>query len=134
MNTLRLFPSFLKADIQASTTYPGMIAIWVFELIFLPLSMLMIWNSIAKYTTSSTFNLDQITNYYLTYPFVALLTSAWHGIFTAHAIRTGQINKLLIKPHFPLLHSITNNLAEKVIKILFLFPVVIAAFRFSYPN
>jgi ABC-2 type transport system permease protein len=53
------------------------------------------------------------------------VVSAWHSTFLAQSIRDGKLNTLLIKPINPIVFDTTNNIAEKVLKMFFLLPMVI---------
>jgi len=128
MFTFHLFPAYLRADIQSSTTYPGMIAIWMFETFFFPFTQLFVWDTILSTNPSIPLSRSSLISYYLLFPLIAMFTGAWQGIFFADDIRTGAVNRLLIKPISPFLSMFTNNLAEKIIKIFFLLPMVTIGF------
>lgn len=125
MKTLKTIWLFFQAQLQQTAAYRGMIFIWMFESFFFPVSVLLVWISIAHTTPAILNQLQDIINYYTLLPLISILTSSWHGIFLAEEIRYGKFNQRLVKPIFPLTDSISNNLAEKFTKIFFIIPFII---------
>lgn len=128
MSHFSKFTTFFKADLQSALEYKGMMAIWMFDLFFMPLTMLFVWSSIILQNYHSYLDPQGIINYYLLLPLVSVAVTSWHGIFMAQEIRTGYLGKKLIKPIFPLISDISNNLAEKTIKIFILLPFLMISF------
>lgn len=128
---LKKLSVFLRADWQSTLEYRGMMAIWMFQLLFQPLVILMVWINISQ--GNPTINLQEITNYYVLMPIITMLTGAWSGVFLAEKIKSGRLNLLLIKPVTHLLFEASNNLAEKIVKFTILVPgVIILIFVFPF--
>jgi ABC-2 type transport system permease protein len=125
MVNFRFFKSFLRISFQDHLTYKGMLAVWMFEIFFLPLTILFVWRSIASSSTQLQDNIGVITNYYLLLPLIILYTSAWHGPYLSRSIRLGHINKNLIKPYPILTQFLASNFSSKLIKSIFLLPLVV---------
>ncbi len=122
---IKKFWIILKAQWQHSLMYPGMLAIWMVYLFFLPLTMLFVWKTIIQHTPSLQSKEETLTLYYILLPLISLLTSAWGGTFLAEKIRTGSLNMYLVKPTNPFIFDIANNLAEKAVKSIFLLPMIV---------
>lgn len=124
MRIWRIFRAYTQSNLIHAFDNPGMIAIWMFEIIFLPLGSLFIWLTIAKTSPTIAANQQQIINYFLLMPIINNFSSAWHGTFFAQYIHTGELNKYLIRPIPIFLSSASNNLAEKLVKTIILLPMV----------
>jgi ABC-2 type transport system permease protein len=127
MKQLKIIWHFFLAQLQETGEYRGMIIIWMFESFFFPMTVLFVWISISSSSFDIHQQLQHIINYYSLLPLVSVLTGAWHGIFLAQEIRLGKFNKYLTRPVFPLAYSISNNLAEKVIKFFFILPFILVS-------
>jgi ABC-2 type transport system permease protein len=57
---------------------------------------------------------------------VKVFASSWGGQFLAARIRTGRISPHLIQPIPYVLHYLSNNIAEKLVKFIFLIPIAVA--------
>jgi ABC-2 type transport system permease protein len=133
MNTITpKLKALLKAEWQHSMTYPGMIIIWVFDMFFIPLIFLLIWRSIVNTNPALQANESSITLYYILMPLVSLLTSAWHAPFFANDVRDGRLSTRLLKPLTPHAYTFIHSLTEKMVKMLFLLPMVVIGI-IAYP-
>lgn len=127
MKVFRLISQLYKAHIQHTVAYPGMMFIWAFTLFATPIVMLFVWLQITSQTPALQAQQSAIVSYYLLIPAASLFTSAWHDLFFANKVRTGELSSFLIKPFNYIYFDITNNMAEKSIKSLFLVPVILLA-------
>lgn len=125
MNTWKKFTTTLKAEMQNIFMYPGMILIWVIDMFFSPLVMLLVWTKIGQTSASVGDWSTQITSYYILLPIIILLTGAWNGYFFTRKIQTGEFSTYLLKPYSHLIGDLANNFSEKVLKIAFLLPITI---------
>jgi ABC-2 type transport system permease protein len=130
MRKARLFFLLTGWMIQDALSYRGMMFIWMFHIFFFPLIILLVWYASAANNPTLSEKLPTLTNYYIIFPFFSLITSAWHGTFFADRIRKGDLNKHLVKPISPFLYDVTDNLGEKLVKALFLIPLVIVGILF----
>jgi ABC-2 type transport system permease protein len=94
-----------------------------------PLVILFVWLSFTAVGATSVYSHDLLIWYFLLAMLVKLLTSAWGGQFISHRIRRGAISPLLIQPVPYYYHWLSNNLAEKLIKLLILMPILIILIR-----
>lgn len=124
MKQFKLLQKYFTAQLQETVTYRGMIFIWMFETFAFPFTNLLVWFAIAKSSASVTSQLQPLINYYSLIPLTSVLIGSWHGIFMAQEIRTGKFSLRLLRPVFPLVDSISNNLAEKSLKIFFILPFI----------
>lgn len=124
---------FHKSILHA-LAYPSMLLIYVFDSFFVPLVMALIWITVLNYESSSNLNQQAITSYYIFFPAISILTSAWHGPLWSRLIRHGELNMRLLKPLHPLAYDLCNNLAEKLIKFLLLLPMLALGVGLVQPN
>lgn len=90
-----------------------------------PLVILFVWLSFTPPGQSSVFSHDRLILYFLLVTIVKLVTSAWGGFFLSARIRRGAISPFLTQPTPYFYHYISNNIAEKVIKLFMLIPFLI---------
>lgn len=124
----------LKAQWQNVFQYRAMIFIWMFETFFVPFVMLLVWQPIVQVNESLQQQAQVIINYYLLLPLTTLISGAWNGIFFAGKVRSGELNTFLTKPTHHLWFDITNNLTEKLLKLLLFIPIATVATVFFTPQ
>lgn len=113
----------LFAQWQNTLQYPGMLAVWMLDTFFIPIVLLIVWKPILAGTPQEA----SATIYYTLLPFSTMMTAAWHGVFFANKIRTGELNAYLLKPLHHWWYDITNNISEKAFKLIILLPAVFFA-------
>lgn len=121
-----VLPKLLAAQWQNTLQYPGMLAIWMLDTFFVPLVLLMVWKPILSGTPQES----SATIYYTLLPLSTMMTAAWHGVFFAQKIRTGELNAYLLKPLHHIWYDITNNISEKAFKLIILLPAVVITMSF----
>lgn len=87
-----------------------------------PLVILLIWLSITPPGESTVYSHQQLIWYFLLVMLIKTVTSAWGGQFLSARIRRGAISPFLTQPTPYIYHYISNNLAEKVVKLIILLP------------
>lgn len=100
-----------------------------------PLITLFVWLSFTPPGESSVYTHNELIWYFLLVMLVKLITSAWGGQFLSPRIRRGAISPFLTQPTPYIYHYISNNIAEKIIKLVMLLPllcVLIITFRVSF--
>lgn len=125
MISLPLFWSFLRLNLQNTLAYPIMIAIWMFESVFLPFVMLFVWLTAMEGESGLASSRQQIINFYLLFPIIYTYIGSWHGIFLGRYIKDGFINSRLLKPIPIWLYNVGNNIGEKLIKTFFIVPILL---------
>jgi ABC-2 type transport system permease protein len=91
----------------------------------IPLTSLLVWHAVLASDASLPVTGRYLVAYFLLVGVVEMLTASWIAFFLAESIRDGSLNQWLVRPTSTHLNAITNNLGEKVIKLLLLVPVVI---------
>lgn len=134
MKSIHILIALLTAQIQQAFIYRGMMLIWMFHVFFVPLVMLLVWLSIATHNPHLNEQRDMIIAYYLLLPIIGLLTGTWHAGFFARKVRNGNLNLYLTKPLPYILTDLANNIAEKVVKLLILLPMIIIAWIYFSPS
>lgn len=132
--SFHLAKTILHKNLLHSLAYPGMIIVYVFEAFFVPLVMALVWITILSFESNTPSDHADVATYYLLLPVISILVSAWHGPFWSRMIRLGDLNMRLIKPLHPIVLDIGNNLAEKIIKICFLGPMLAVGFWLLKPE
>ena len=123
----------LRANFQTSASYPLMLSIWMLEIFVIPTVVLFVWLTIINSNSNLEESRQQIINYYILLPVVAMFVSAWSGGFLAERIRTGKLSLALTRPFHIFNFYISVNIVEKIVKTLFLFPfILIAAVGFGF--
>lgn len=91
-----------------------------------PLVILFVWLSFTPPGQSSVYAHSELIWYFTLVILVRTLASAWGGQFLANRIRRGAISPFLTQPAPYIYHYISNNLAEKLVKIIILIPLLLA--------
>jgi len=90
-----------------------------------PLITLFVWLSFTPVGQTSVFSRNNLIWYFILAMFVKLVTSSWFGVFLASRIRRGAISPFLLQPVDYIVHILSNNIAEKIIKLIILLPILI---------
>src|SRR3989344_1313046 len=87
-----------------------------------PLIILFVWLSFTPPGQTSVYSRDQLIWYFILAIFVKLFASAWGSPFLAARIRRGAISPFLIQPIPYIFHWISNNIAEKIVRLIMITP------------
>ncbi|MBI3576447.1 ABC-2 family transporter protein [Candidatus Gottesmanbacteria bacterium] len=110
---------------QSLYEYRGDLLIYTLNAFILPLILMSVWTAIADSKTSTLVNKQYVVQYYFIQMFVNVMVSAWHGPFFGEDIRDGKILKELIRPLGRIWYDITENIGEKVWKLILALPAYI---------
>jgi len=89
-----------------------------------PIVYLLIWLAVASSSRSISMSPGDFIKYYLWLMLIQIWVSAWGCSFIASAIRFGRLSPYLVKPISYYNFQIANNLGEKVLKTIFILPVL----------
>lgn len=127
MNWLKKFSVYLKVYSQSAIEYRFMMLIWMFDIFFIPVMLILIWISIIEYSPSLLPQRQTLINFYTLNPLIYMLTDSWHAFFLSRDIRTGKFSTRLLRPIWPFMGTVANNITEKYVKLFFLIPLVFTA-------
>lgn len=97
-----------------------------------PLVSLAIWYTIAKTNSHGPTPTETVT-YYILMMFIVLITNSWGGFFLSREILSGEIVKYLIRPMSVFPAYVSDNFAEKTIKLIIPIPLLLLAV-FAFPQ
>lgn len=122
----RYFLAMLRLNMQVTLAYRGNFVIMQLTALIIPVTSLLVWQAVLASGASLPVSSRYLTAYFLLVALVEMLTSSWIGSFLAQSIRDGGLNHWLVRPTSTHMNSITNNLGEKLIKLLIMAPVIAA--------
>lgn len=113
------------------------ILLYSLTLFVTPVITLAVWLVINDGSKVIIMGRNEMIIYFLANVLVGTIRSSWIGWFIPGRIRRGEISPLLLKPVSILSSWIANNIAEKIVKLVFLVPAVMATsylLGVGYPN
>ena len=111
----------LKADWGVMLEYRVMILIWMTSG-FLPLIMMGLWSALAARGPIGGYSQADFVAYYVVALFVRQMTAVWVSWELDRQIRLGELSPFLLRPMHPIYHHMTENLADKGIRLLVMGP------------
>ncbi len=102
---------------------------WTFAGLIASLLPLVIWYTVSTQSESGPGS-SQVLAYYVVLIFTASATDSWHAFYVVTDILKGDIVKHLIRPFPYIWQPITNNIAEKSIKLPLLFCILLVLLIF----
>lgn len=111
----------LKADWGVMLEYRVMILIWMTSG-FLPLIMMGLWSALAAHGPVGGYSQADFVAYYVVALFVRQMTAVWVSWEIERQIRLGELSPFLLRPLHPIYHHMTENLADKGIRLLIMGP------------
>lgn len=115
---------FIKASLVNSMIERGDMFLYSISIFIAPVVIMLIWLIINKEGSNTLLNYDRLVVYYLASILIKTVNSAWMGQYIPGRIRRGEISAQLLKPMPFTLEWIGNNFAEKIMKLVFLIPMV----------
>lgn len=91
-----------------------------------PVVSLLVWTGAIARGATPPIPADRLVTWFVLVAVVSMVTSSWTASFLAEDIRTGGLSIWLVRPCPALAHLVSNNLAEKTVKIAVLLPMVAA--------
>ncbi len=124
------FITYVTVSLKDTLVYRGDVALYTGSGVVFTLITLILW--LNTNTGSPQFYIQ----YYFFLLLVGLICSSWNSIFISRDIRFGRISPFLVKPIPYIIHQAGNNIGEKLVKLVFLIPILLALglfFRFTFP-
>ncbi len=122
---IRKYWVFIRMCIANSFIDRGDILLYSLSLFTTPIIILAVWLVINTGGSNTLMSRNDLIVYFLANVLVGTIRSSWYGQFLPGRIRRGEISSILLKPQPFLIETISNNIAEKIIKLSFLIPMVV---------
>jgi len=122
--------ALIRMSIIDALTYREDVFLYTLVGIVHPLVILSVWLFIARSGAQTPLTAAEFVQYYLLVLVIKLITSAWSDVFISSDIRTGKISSFLTKPAPFFIFSLGNNVGEKIVKSIFLVPIVVICLIF----
>lgn len=131
---VRVLKAYIKAQLQISFAYRGMLIIWALDAIIAPLVLLMTWLTIQGQDQGLAYSQNDFLVYFFLMPFVVHFVASWMIYYIPEQIREGEFSVRLLRPFNPILPEIASNITEKSIKIVFTALLWIPLFFILFPE
>lgn len=125
MEIFRVIRRLVIGGIAGSFAYPGDFAFYMLGAIIGPIISAFVWRAAIAAGADLPVDADYITTYFVLLSLVTMLASAWLAMFMADSIRDGRLNVWLARPGSYLYDIAANNIAEKVVKLVILTPMIL---------
>lgn len=134
-----LFGRLLSLNIGMTFRYRGEFFLMQVGNLVVPITSLLVWQAALTAGADLPVGDDFLVPYFLLVSVVNMLTSSWTAFYLAESIRDGSLNRWLIRPASTHLDAVTNNIGEKVVKLVLIAPLIavlalVFADRFSLPS
>ena len=111
-------------NLIATLEYRGSFAIYMFSIAASSVISLLVWLAVLDQGVPLAMDRQHLVTYYILLSVVSMLTSSWLCEYLAQNIRLGLLSPTLLRPSPDIANGIANNLAEKIVKLVFLLPMV----------
>jgi len=124
MHTLRVLRRLIGIDITATLVYRGAFVIYMFSMVVGPAVALLVWRAAAANGAALPVTMEYLVSYFVLLGVVNMLASSWLAYWLAEEIRLGKLSIWLVRPASVFLSLVANNISEKLVKAVFLIPLV----------
>lgn len=121
---LKKYRALTRRSLDVMIEYRASILIWFIVGTF-PLVMLAVWLSMAEDGPIGTYNAGDFVSYYLLALYIRQMTSAWVSWVLDGEIREGVLALKLLHPLNPIHDYLAENLADKVLRLFIVTPVLL---------
>lgn len=119
-----LFGRLLSLNIGMTFRYRGEFFLMQVGNLVVPITSLLVWQAALTAGADLPVGDDFLVPYFLLVSVVNMLTSSWTAFYLAESIRDGSLNRWLIRPASTHLDAVTNNIGEKVVKLVLIAPLI----------
>lgn len=123
---IRKYYVMMRRTIGATLEYRASTLIWILTSVT-PLVMLAVWFSLAENGPVAGYSQADFVSYFLLLALVRQMTNVWVAWELDGEIRSGGLAIKLLHPIHPIHAYIAENLADKVVRAIFLIPFVVLA-------
>lgn len=129
---LTKYLAFMRRSIAVTFEYRAGTLIWMITNI-MPLVMLAVWYALAEDGPIGSYSQADFVAYYLLITFLRQMTAVWVIHELDYQIRHGQLSSKLLHPINPIHEFMSDNLADKIFRLVILIPLAVVAF-IIFPN
>ncbi|GAB3427448.1 ABC transporter permease [Flindersiella endophytica] len=123
--TFRVLRRLTVLNLGVAMAYRGSWLLFMLAAVTMPVISLLIWRAALANGASLPVEKEYLTTYFVLLGVVSMLTSSWLAPFLADEIRKGELSKWLIRPAPSQLDGISNNLTEKLLKLIWHTPAIV---------
>src|SRR5262249_30023724 len=123
---IRAFLAQLRAHLAVMVQYRAEVLLWCVWGIVNPAVLYTMWKAAASANASHTIaGYDQggLAAYFFIMMIVGHATGAWDVYQTGYIVRTGALSPMLLQPVLPMWKSLAENVAYKVVTLMFTVPI-----------
>jgi ABC-2 type transport system permease protein len=124
MRVLMVFRALVTREITMTLHYRWWLAMMQVSNLIVPAMTLLVWQGAISLGAQPPVGQQYLTTYLVLVSLVGLLTSSWTSSFLATSIRLGGVSSWLVRPCSTHLASLANNVAEKLVKLVLIVPMV----------
>ncbi|HLZ09047.1 MAG TPA: ABC-2 family transporter protein [Chloroflexota bacterium] len=122
--TGRVLWRLVTINLNETLQYRGSFVIYMFSIVAGSIISLLVWLAVLDQGVRLPMDRQSLVTYYVLLGIVTMLTSSWICEFLAEKIRLGLLSPILLRPAPEISNAIGNNLGEKIVKLVFLLPMV----------
>jgi ABC-2 type transport system permease protein len=124
VRVLKVFRALVSREITMTLHYRWWLAMMQVSNLIVPAITLLVWQGAISLGAQPPVSERFLTTYLVLVSMVGLLTSSWTSSFLATSIRLGGVSSWLVRPCSTHLASLANNVAEKLVKLVLMVPMV----------
>jgi ABC-2 type transport system permease protein len=122
---VRVFGALVARDVSTTMMYRGWLVMLQLGNLVVPVISLLVWQGALSLGAQLPVGREYLVTYFVLVSLVSMLTSSWTAGFLAQSIRLGDLASWLVRPCSTHLNGIANNVAEKLVKLLLMVPMVL---------
>lgn len=130
LRTFQVFTRLLAMNLTVTVQYRAQFVMLQIRNMIVPVVSLLVWRAAIKAGADLPVGKEYLSTYFVMVSIVGMLTSSWIGIYLAERIRLGELALWLIRPASTHLEAVVENVAEKLVKLAIITPMV-AVFAFT---
>lgn len=115
----------IKMALADALIYRVDILIFMLSDIARPFVFLFLWLAAISSGARPPLSQEEFVQYYLLAMIIGAFTMVWSGPFISSRIRSGRISPSIIRPFNYVFFDLGNNIGEKVLKFIYLIPVLL---------
>ena len=124
MRTLRTLPALFKLGLASAMAYRAELVVWMLTST-MPLIMLPLWHAVAEEAPIAGFSSNRFTAYFLAGFVIRQMVGNWASWTINYEVRTGSLNRRLLRPIHPLWAYATESLASIPLRSLMALPIAL---------
>ncbi len=129
---LKKYLALLRRSLGVMFEYRASVFIWMLVNV-MPLVMLAVWYTLAEDGPIGNYSQADFVSYYLLITFARQMTTVWVIHELDYQIRHGELSTKLLFPMNPIHAFMSDNLADKVLRLVVMIPLAVIAF-IVFPN